>query len=376
MTDRTQTVTPQMIQEYLDWSYHQTQELAGRVQIHSRKPEVRAIDVPSSINTTEELRYFAQFIVGAGYNCFHVGLTQVWQSEKRRHDIQGLQEKLPLGAAHGTSIKLAIKSGVSYEEIIANDLAVMDLLDPARTVPVNYDLFFGNVFNGVFPLLYAEAAEKNVEQMGQLLKMETAQELDLIFKIVDAVLSVYSNNNRPIVFEIPGTKGWSLFPELTEQLLIHLIKRLELKKDTVGICIDLGHILTWAVQEEYLREISSLLMKYQSHIKMIHISSAGSRNALFQQAYNTYHGRVLPKWHVDGLDVMLPICEIEMTHILELIRSNFTRLPIEVCETRMAEAAVLDYLPNTNVSLISPHYRDLYYKALTYQSHILGYDYE
>lgn len=362
--------TQQHIRAYMDWSYGETARLAANPLPQVSRMVTPLVDVPQ---LTDERAYqrFTAAAVECGYAGCNIGLTPVWQGAFSSDTLSRIRHRLPMRAAHGTSVKAAIRSGKPYAAFLEQDLAVLDSWDPGETWTVNYDLYAGN--RGVLPqgTFRAELAVNERYLAAVLGENQTGGQLSILRSIVRAVAGQFRSRKRRVVFEIPGSRGWSMLPAVSAQSLRMITRILDTEYPEAGLCLDLGHMLTWTRTAAGWQRLTGLLEPLASRIAMLHISSAGTAVPLFRRAYESYYGGRYPAWHVRGLDMMLPVCEPEMLAGLQQLRGLLAGSPLlEVSEVRTPEAAIADYFPRERHCYGS---NDRYYEALALHARSCGY---
>ena len=352
---------------YLSSVYRAEQELVDAKASLMTTSNKRYCDIPSDM-TSEELEIFNQAIQDMGYSGLHVGLTSLW-NKPDMHYISAIK-KIGFGATHGTSVKWQLRTGRSYEEAVRNDKRTIDDLDPTEQIPLNYDLFAGNVSQTLSNNMDREHI-KNAKLLMTALQLKKEKEgaFAVMRYIVQTVAQVFKDSKRTVVFEVPGTLGFSMFPNPNQFKQIHKLV-ISLFPGAL-FCVDVGHLLTWREAGLPLKKLINSLIPLRGSIRMIHISSAGSRNENFKRAYKIAFGEGIPDWHIHGLDLMLAVHEEEMLTVIHAIRNMESKSGlIEVCETRKPSAAIADYFGQTHKGEFDD---SKYIMSLKLQSKLLGY---
>jgi hypothetical protein len=358
---------------YLDWSHQQTFNLAKKINLPKDSQVQRGLDVPTLFLTEEKVENFTELLNKTGYTGFHIGITRLWSGEESDL-VSILFDRSRCVAAHGTSIKKSIKEHLAYEKLLIADRNAIDLFDSSESIPVNYDLFGGNLLHPNLVDNFSQAGKENYNLLSQkILGYQSLEVFELYSFIIKSVAKVYKRSKRKIFFEIPGTKGWSLFPSthfIEWEKIIHLIDMLF---PTASLCIDLGHLLTWQTTANDIKLYIQLIKQFSNHVDMVHLSSAGSRQAYFQEAYTSYYQDSFPDWHLNGLDLMLPIIEPEIVNMVSEIRKIGFSNVIEISETRTDDVAIADYFPNLKLPFDNRYILDTYSALVKEQAKILGY---
>lgn len=358
----------QHLKQYLDFVYSaQNQLVNDRIGLKSTANK-RYCDIPPGMDV-KQLITFQKEILEMEYNGLHAGLTFLWQHPNKTY-ISTLK-KIGLGATHGTSIKWQIKTGASYSVAVKNDKNILDIIDPSEQVPINYDLFAGNLGQSLvddFTEALSQNAQLLMKKLG-LKKKDQSDAMKIMEYIVETVKKEYYGSKRPIMFEIPGTQGWSMFPSPSQ--FSELTAMVQSIFPQALFCIDVGHLLTWKQSGVSLKSLLDSIYLLKKTIGMIHISSAGSINPDFKFAYQQEHLGNNPDWHLNGLDLMLAVHEKDMIDIIKEIRLQ-TRgnNVIEVCETRKPSTAVADYFQTVPLHEIND---GPYLMSLKLQAKLLGY---
>lgn len=192
----------------------------------------------------------------------------------------------------------------------------------------------------------------------------------LIEKIISDISSVFRDSGYGITLELPGSKGWSMFPEIANNhlKLIDQLRRYYLPESK--LCIDVGHVLTWSRGKEGLDKYLKILTNFQSLIGMLHISSAGSWTESFRSLYASVYKK-FPVWHTAGLDMALAVCEKQQIEFISKVRKICSDHNIlEVSETRTHYDAIADYFGQFDLKFID---NSQYFTNLIKQGVILGY---
>ena len=355
------------ITKYLDFVYTSQKELVETGKCLPHTSNKRYCDIPPHMSFSK-LEKFVRDVKTIGYSGVHSGLTSIWSKPNEKYIT--ILKKVGFGAAHGTSVKWQLCTGNLYETAVKNDRQVIDRLDPTETVCLNYDLFAGNLAQELSVdrnVSSVKNADLLVAALG--LKDNELSISQIMLYIIKTVRKVYKNSQRPIVFEVPGTLGVSMFP--SPKHFIEIRNLLKKVYPEARICIDVGHLLTWMHSGMSLKSLSESLDLLKGTIGMIHISSAGSHNHNFKCAYVKEHGKHIPDWHIYGLDLMLALHEKEMLLLIEKVRlqqKNSTL--VEVCETRNPTTAINDYFKTIPMSDIDD---TPYFMSLKLQAKLLGY---
>jgi hypothetical protein len=363
--------TADEIEKYLSWSFEQTRTLFERnYSVKINHNSIPVLDLPS-FKTEKEYNQLIKTVARSGYYNFNIGLTPIWL-KKNCLTIKTIK-KMPIISAHGTSIKNEISTNIPYRESLMKDLKTLDLIDPAKKLLINYDLFAGHVVELNFSDNFAKTKSKSAILLNNnlgILSAEITPELLVVNRIIQDVAAIFKKSKRKICFEIPGTKGWSMFPELSIFNIDYIFKQIKKYIPSATICIDLGHAITWGDNSKDFKMIKKIVNKYKDSISMLHISSAGSYYPAFINAYKLQYGNKYPDWHIKSLDLALPVFELPMFNLLNLLRNEISGKLIEVSENRLPSAAIKDYFPD----YIKVNFdKKRYYKGLFEQGKILGY---
>jgi hypothetical protein len=352
------------INHYLNFVYTQQKKLVEDCFVLSPWKGKRAIDLPPL--PSEKLMSWYQLIRKNGYNGINIGLTSFWN--KDNSIILQVIETMEILSAHGTSIKWQFRKNKPYRFALEKDKTILDYIDPLEKIPVNYDLFTGNLLK-VLPEDFDKAVIENKRRISHKLSLDFSSDVEkeILTFIVFEVRSVYRNSKRPVVFEVPGTRGWSLFPSPWS---LHAVSEL-ISRFYPGakLCLDIGHLLTWKTNEITITDIINIVRPIVKKIDMFHISSVGSATQEFREAYEMYYGKLFPLWHVEGLDLMLAVHEKDMIELLQKLR-DMTDYVLEVCETRMPSMAIADYFAGYSLDFID---NTPYLSSLELQAKLLGY---
>lgn len=359
------------IDKYLFWSLNQTRILFDKgFLVKKNNNSISALDLPI-FKTEKEYNNLIKIAARSGYHNFNIGLTPIWL-KKSPLTVKTIK-KMSIISAHGTSLKKEIATNKPYREFLLKDLKTLKQIDPNKKWLVNYDLFAGHLpelnFYNDFKKTRTESAKLLIKKL-KLSANQPAPELLVIGKIIQDVAAVYKKSQRKICFELPGTKGWSLFPEPSNYYLDFIIKQIKKYIPTATICIDLGHVVTWQLNNNDIKKIGETFVKYKESISMLHISSAGSSHPAFINAYQLWHGKNYPDWHIKSLDLALPIFELPILNLLNLLRREIKGKLVEVSENRLPSAAINDYFPGFNKIKFD---KKKYYQGLLEQGKILGY---
>lgn len=353
---------------YLSSVYSSQQKLVDGQDCLTPTTNKRYCDIPHDMSA-EELAAFNQALLEMGYTGLHIGLTSLWN--KRNEQFVSEIKKIGFGAAHGTSVKWQLRTGSDYSAAVRYDKRIIDELDPSGTVPLNYDLFAGNVGQSLSNDMVKEHDRNAILLANALhLKSEARQEAFAVMSyIVKTVREVFKNSKRTIVFEVPGTLGFSMFPNPNQFKRLRTLVASQLPNAL--FCIDVGHLLTWQNATMSTDQLIQSLEPLRGVIGMMHISSAGSRNKYFNTAYKIAFGQNTPDWHIDGLDLMLAVHEEEMLPLVAAVRTMQTTTGlIEVCETRKPSAGIADYF---NEMYKGSFDDSPYITSLKLQAQLLGY---
>lgn len=358
------------IEEYLKWNIKQTEDrfLVDNI-CHPKNYAVQVLDLPIF---EDEKKYFNFFKIAnqCGYQLLNIGLTSL-QDRKIKYDTLKIAEQhgMRFVSAHGTSVKRAIKQGTQFKEILENDLYTLEKIDPLKKMIINYDCFAGHLPNLKFVENFEFTKDQNIKQLAQSLDIKIESEHSFIEYIINNLAKVFVDTERKITVEIPGTKGWSMLPEITYKNLSFLSNLIDDIFPKCKITIDLAHLLTWSKQTGFLAEAVEMIKPYQEKIAMLHISSAGADNHYFINAYKLIHKNRYPTWHAEGLDLSLFVYEKEMLYLISELRNMLKHDFYEVAETRLPSVAIKDYFPNFLIEDLDHFYS----KGLFLQSKLLNY---
>jgi hypothetical protein len=280
---------------------------------------------------------------------------------------------MPIRSAHGSSIKRALSTGKPFREILEEDSETLERYDRSKLWTVNYDTFAGHLPGLSWSDSFSETRICNLQGLTQALKIASASDLGfaLLEAIISDVASIFRASGRKICFEMPGTRGWSMYPDLGAGTIRQIINLLETYLPEATLCIDVGHVLTWTKRKERLLRFVRDLGPYWRYIRMIHVSSAGSWTKYFVDLHRHIHGENMPLWHIKGLDLQLPICEPEQCFMLQTMRDHYADVVLEVSETRLPSHAIADYFKgHVDFTAIDD---STYHQDLIDQGRILGY---
>jgi len=321
--------------------------------------------LPDFKKSNDLLKFFST-LKHSGYNGISVGLTGSWDHSYAKKLKSLLRSNnVEINAFHGTSIKKALKTGISYSQILKRDYGAVCILDPQNNRVINYDLYAGmetKLFKS-----FKKTRESNIREITNKLTIKN-DELKIIKYIICEVAKIFKN--RKVVFEIPGAKGWSMLPELNISSFRKIAILIKKNMPSAGICLDLGHLRTWAKNTDDFKKYFKFLSKISPQITMIHIASASSDSLKFQKLYVSVHGDGLPKWHIIGLDQMLSVDDPVFLDAINILRLHRKNSLIEVCETRYFGMMIKDYFENINYDF---GYLRGYFREIRQQASILGY---
>lgn len=358
---------------YLSWSRTQSRLLEPLLPIVTMHQTISPVlDIPpcSSAAAIDQLILSAN---KAGYSGFNVGISKLQNNEISYDTFQHLRSRLPVKAAHGSSIKRALKTGKSFKTILEEDLAMLEIYDPDNSWVVNYDTFAGHLPGLPWRRHFRATQDQNLKELVRALRIKTSGNLGfaLLETIVSEVASVFRTSQRTICFEIPGTKGWSMYPDLEVSIIRELVRLFNTYLPEATLCIDVGHVLTWTRDNERLTQFVDDLDPYWRYVRMIHVSSAGSWANSFVSLYRQVYGDDRPLWHVKGLDLQLPVCEPEQCIMLQKMRNHYANAVLEVSETRLPSLAIADYFSGyVDLATLDD---STYHQDLIEQGKILGY---
>jgi hypothetical protein len=356
---------------YLEWNRRQTANL----EKYGRKIEISGavtpvLDLPN-LDNVDRYEHFFRTAALAGYRKFNLGLTPIW-NKAFTLPIKELR-KIAFVSAHGTSVKREIATGEPYKSFLDKDLAVLEILDPDKKWLINYDLFAGHCAELQFETSFSQTRESSAKLLARKLSLASNKSnatFMIMRRIVNDVAEIYRGTGRSVCFEIPGTKGWSLFPGIGTDELDTLIRLIQSALPGATLCIDVGHVLTWSKNASRLARLEEILARHAAMISMVHISSAGSNQQHFINKYKEIFGNKYPGWHIRSLDLSLAVFEEEMLHLIESLRRHAPRPLIEVSETRLPSVAIHDYFKEYNPAIIDD---SQYYPELIRQGKLLGY---
>lgn len=361
--------------DYLQWNETQLNTLLQKGETCAGDAKTLAIlDLPL-LKSDNDYYYFFNQAKQAGFKFFNLGLTQFWTGKISTRVIQIGQEcGVDFPSAHGTSIKYAIKNELDYQKVLENDLLFLKKINPQGGMVVNYDLFAGHHSSLIFADNYSVTKVRSLEIFKQVFKIpnleKTQVETEVLERIIEPIVTVFGNSAYTITFELPGSKGWSIFPSLNELTLEYLFEKTDSRLPGVGLTIDLAHALTWGKDAYSLQKIKSLAANYKKYLRMLHITSAGSDHPLFADMYSLVYEKKYPDWHVSALDVSLFICEREMIGLVSDLRAIAPGMLYEVSETRFPSAVIQDYFSRFEIL----DFDDWFYKNIGKYGKILGYN--
>lgn len=360
------------INKYLDWNIKQTKRLIdNKFSIKRNNNSISVIDLPV-FKTKQQYSKFVAAARQAGYKFLNIGLTPVWKNTMDNNLLAWTSREIPIISAHGSSIKQQIKTGTPYSYFLNQDLILLKKIDPHGRWQINYDLFAGQHGKTRISSSHKKTKEDNIDLLLKELSISEKNDPHLLIleKIINDVAEVYKGTGRKICFEIPGTRGWSFFPEISELNLKFIVRKIKQRFPDASLCIDLGHVITWGRSKKHINNCLNILEKYKRHISMVHISSAGSWTKLFVEIFKQVNGSYYPDWHIKSLDLSLPIFERSMLGLLLSLRKLLVSELLEVSETRLPEVAINDYLKSIDHSEIN---NEAYFDELLKQGKILGY---
>lgn len=312
---------------------------------------------------------FFEWALSSGYRSLNVGLTSLWEGRISVDILNDARKRgLSISSVHGTSIKRAIKNKISYSEILKRDRDTLSIIDPGKSMVINYDLFAGHLPSLVFSESFEQTYEDHVELLCSALGISSDNPYFLSEYIIKQVSGVFKDTYK-ISFEIPGTKGWSLLTPIDEGYLSFLDNAFHAYLPNAQLTIDLAHLLTWTKDIDMLMRIHELFRRYQQRIGMLHICSADSDDEKFVALYKSVHKNKYPDWHIRALDVSLFVCEDEMVDLIGKFREYVDHPFLEVSETRLPSVTIADYFPEYTTT----QFDHLYKEGLLMQGKLLGY---
>lgn len=357
------------LDRYLAWSRAASAQLANTVRpLPLGGRTVSVLDLPLNGPRAALLAG----AVAAGYRGVNIGLTPIWKGSVGTDEVAAINATLPIVAVHGTSIKAELRTGTPYQELLRRDLAALAEVDPEKKWLVNYDLYAGHVSASDFSDDFSTSLTATLRSLRTAFRLrDDMDDMRAVLRcIIQDLAAVFAPTGRRICFEIPGTRGWSLLPEVTAGHMAMICDLLDEYFPAAGLCIDVGHVLTWGRDEATLERTCAALAPYADRIRMVHISSAGSWQEDFLAAYAAGPGASYPAWHRAGLDLSLPVCEPEMLTLIARLRGMCGQEVLEVSETRLPSAAVRDYFPDVPISAVDD---TTYVSDLVQQGTLLGY---
>ncbi len=363
-----------LVKQYLDWSSRNTEKLFRYSRLPKPVNVVPVLEWPAFPDQSESEKFIVSALAG-GYKAVNFSLFKLAQKKYTAGHMSAIAGKLSHGSAHGSSIKRQIKTGISYKKFLEEDLLLISELDPERNLVINYDLFAGQPTDFVIDENFQVCREKNMHGLANALGIKNTKqnlEYSIVERIISDVAEVFKDSGYRIVFEIPGSKGWSMLPEINVNNLSFITERINLYFPEAGLCIDVGHALTWSQDPLVLGNYIDILTPYKGLIKMLHISSAGSWSPEFISLYKAaYDGIDVPEWHIKALDITLAICESEQLNFIQKLRQLCEdRLVLEVSENRTPTDSMNDYFLSCNLGQIDNR---SYFENIIKQGAMLGY---
>lgn len=363
------------IKRYLEWNRYESRNL-NRLKINAdlRAKVIPVIDFPSCL-TKNDCNKVIQSARKAGYKAANIGLSKILHGHFSDQSISYINNKLQIVSAHGSSIKYELNTGKSYNSILKSDLSLLNKHDPKGLWVVNYDIFAGHSKKLLFSKNFAKSQRQNIKFLNEDLKILSnkyrSEGFKLITHIICHVAKIFRGSGRKICFEMPGSKGWSMFPDINSSTLQDVIDIKNEYYPESFLCIDVGHILTYTRNLNKLTQYVKLLKKYKEHLIMVHLSSAGSWVKHFIKLYQKIHGFEFPLWHVKGLDLQLPISESVQLEVIKMLRKTYSDVIFEVSETRMPLVAIEDYFKGYfDINAVD---NSVYHEELILQGKNLGY---
>jgi len=345
------------------------------MQIKKSKYLPKSNNIESSLNLpglqAYEILKFIQIVKSNGYDGFCCGLTSLWKQPKELKNIKKIQKSIKLNACHGTSIKLSLKTGNPYKEILKKDLQVLQQIDPDNKVTINYDLFAGKETD--LHKTFHKTRNENIKTICNKLNINHKTEKRIISRIINDISIIYKETGRKIVFEIPGSLGWSMLPCLKPNMVNYIIKEINKQLPNASICIDLPHLYSWqkVFGKELINNFFKTIKQNPKCFTMMHIANQGSNDIDFISLYHLVYGKNIPSWFINGLDLMLPIDDTSIIKMIKQLRDIGKESKIiEVSEVRPFGETVKDYFDVIDYNFT---YRGDYFKLVRLQARMLGY---
>lgn len=325
-------------------------QLQNGVFIQQQRLHIGVIDIPRFANR-DACKSFVDSIQKYGYQWINIGLTPIRLKKLPERWVQWFVQKKIIKSFHGTSLKMTIKLGVSYHDIIKNDKKIADKLDPNLNIWINYDLYAGHHPHTYRHKNFNITQRSNINQLSQQLGFSWIQQTQEQIReyIVSHIAKIYTNH-RIIYLEMPGTKWWSMMPDTSNESFMYIVSLIQKYLPHNGkLCIDIGHIFTRSRKEKDIQNILNSIKKYKNYIGMLHISSAWSYNNNFQLAYDSFTKNKYPSRHTKWLDFQGVIYEKKMIQLIDRVRKILIGQKIvEVCESRLPSSCIKDYF-HTNI---------------------------
>lgn len=365
-------LNPKLVRDYLDWSDKGTERLL-KSAVLKRTEKVCAVLEAPAFSDPQQSERFVEAALKANFHATNLSLLKFSKNLYKPPQLELINTHLKPLSAHGSSIKREIKTGISFCKFLAEDLKILKKLNPKRNLTVNFDLYAGHLKNLFLKPSFNKTQTENINQICQILKLKGNESPSflLLQKIIQDIALIFKNSGFQITLEIPGSKGWSMFPEINPESLQDIMNLIEKYIPKAGLCIDVGHVLTWSRKPKELNEYLYTLKKFGQQIKMLHISSAGSWPSSFVRLYRTTYGKQNPLWHIKSLDVALPICEKQQLSIISQLREMANKKELlEVSEVRTPTDAIEDYFPGFDLNFIK---NSPYFTNIIKQAQILGY---
>jgi len=361
-----------LVLDYLKWADRETERLFQTVRLPKPRMSTAIAEVPAFDSLRDEERFVASAQKG-GYVAANLSLLKYENGLYRENFLKQLKVNLPIRSAHGSSIKRQIKTGVPYKKFLIKDLSLLRSLHLKAPCAVNFDLYAGQPSDLKKSKSFEITRTRNLKSLCGILNIKPYGDADyaLLKNIIGDVGSVFRNSGFDVVFELPGSKGWSMFPEISEKHLEQISQLIKKYLPAAKLCIDVGHVITWGTSASRLNDYLNILGRYKEIIGMLHISSAGSDTVKFEKLYRSIYGQNIPSWHSRGLDLSLAVCESKQIKLISDIRSLCKSSPLlEVSETRTPREAIKDYFGQFDLNFIDD---SSYFKNLPKQGKILGY---
>lgn len=356
-----------MILDFLSQEENRFYKIVWKYFWSTKTKNIRCIDVPTDISDYNFKEKFESTIKSSWYNGVNVWITWMWAHPQYRDAVNALD--LDRISYHGTSVKYVFKTGVSYSEVLWNDLKV---LSGKHRQHINYDLYMWHPPELSFSYHFKSTQKENINQLCRKLKIQwIASEYAICDYIIDHLESIYKDTDHTLYLEIPWSKWWSMLPEINRKLLSHICNKMHTQKTSMKLCIDIWHVLTWGRTKKDIDLYIQMLELYAEDIWMIHISSAASYRKKFYEIYKLFYWVKYPPWHIQWLDLQWVISEPIMLYLLEKIRILLKETQIiEVSELRTPRKEIYDYFKIDDLSFID---ETCYFDFIRKQSTLLSY---